>query len=230
MEGPLLALHRGVMGTLLVLRRGVVWALLALQRCIVGTYVVARWMTTEVARWTWRSCAGVIEGTTSIRISGVRVPVINVTLVAFTGGTAVGALVMWLFWVQPDLPRLTDKGVAPVAEMVASELSAGDHATTVYAATSRTIPVEEQGTVPSPVSGPMVIRSAAMTVTSTPEGARVTVNGIGWGETPVTISHLPPGQKVVRVTKEGYESQQRIISIPDDRRSADIRVTLLASR
>ena len=64
--------------------------------------------------WTWRSCAGVIEGTTSIGIPGVRVPVINVTLVAFTGGTAVGALVMWLFGVQPDLPRLIDSGVAPV--------------------------------------------------------------------------------------------------------------------
>ena len=72
--------------------------------------------------------------------------------------------------------------------------------------------------------------SAAMTVTSNPAGARVTVNGIGWGETPVTIRHLPPGQKVVRVTKEGYESQQRIISVPEDRRSADVRVTLLASR
>ena len=175
----------------------------------------------------------VIEGTTSIGISGVRVPVINVTLVAFTGGTAVGALVMWLLGVQPDLPRLTDRGVAPVvpvAEPVASKLSADDYAATVYAAMSRTISVEQQGTASSFVSGPMVIRSAAMTVTSTPAGARVTVNGIGWGETPVTIRHLPPGQKVVRVTKEGYESQQRIISIPDDRRSADIRVTLLASR
>ena len=141
-----------------------------------------------------------------------------------------GALVMWLLGVQPDLPRLTDRAVAPVAEVVASEPSADDYAATVYAATSRTIPVEQQGTAPSPVSGPMVVMSAAMTVTSTPAGARVTVNGIGWGETPVTIRNLPPGQKVVRVTKEGYESQQRIISIPDDRRSADLRVTLLASR
>ena len=72
--------------------------------------------------------------------------------------------------------------------------------------------------------------SAAMTVRSTPAGARVTVNGIGWGETPVTIRHLPPGQKLVRVTKEGYESQQRIISVSDDLRSANVRVTLLAHR
>jgi hypothetical protein len=76
----------------------------------------------------------------------------------------------------------------------------------------------------------MGVMSASMTVRSTPAGARVTVNGIGWGETPVTIHNLPPGQKVVRVTKEGYESQQRIISVPEDRRAADVRVTLLASR
>ena len=181
MEGPLLALHRGVIGTLLALRRSMVGALQALQRGVVWTYVVARRTTSEVARWTWRSCASVIEGTSSIGISGVRVPVINVTLVAFSGGIAVGALVMWLFGVQPDLPRLIDRGVAPVAKVVASEPSADDHAATVNAAISVTIPVQLQGTAPSPVSGPMVPMSAAMTVTSNPAGARVTVNGIGWG-------------------------------------------------
>jgi hypothetical protein len=67
-----------------------------------------------------------------------------------------------------------------------------------------------------------------MTVTSTPAGARVTVDGIGWGETPVTIRHLPPGQKVVRVTKEGYVSQQQTVSVPGDRRSAAVRITLRA--
>ena len=77
-EGPLLAaLYRGVMGTLLALCRSVMWALLALQRSVVGTYVVARWTTSEVARWTWRSYAGVIEGATSIGMPGVRVPVIE---------------------------------------------------------------------------------------------------------------------------------------------------------
>ena len=46
----------------------------------------------------------------------------------------------------------------------------------------------------------MVVMPATMMVMSTPTGARVTVDGIGWGETPVTIRHLPPGQKVVRLT------------------------------
>ena len=41
-------LYRGVTGTL-ALDSGMVGALLALQRCAIGTYVVARWMTSEVA-------------------------------------------------------------------------------------------------------------------------------------------------------------------------------------
>jgi cytoskeleton protein RodZ len=67
-----------------------------------------------------------------------------------------------------------------------------------------------------------------MTVTSTPPGARVTVDGIGWGETPITIREVPGGRKVVRVTKDGYESQQQIVSIPDDRRAIEVRITLAA--
>ena len=80
---------------------------------------------------------------------------------------------------------------------------------------------------PSSLSAPVVETSTTITVTSAPAGARVTVDGIGWGETPVTIHHLRPGQKVVRVTKAGYESQQRIVGGPD-RLSAAVRVTLRA--
>jgi hypothetical protein len=159
----------------------------------------------------------------------VRVPVTNVRLVAVAGGTAAGALVMWIFAVPPDLPRLTDRtdrSLAPVTSVVASEPSADDSAATVYTAKSGTSPRNQQTTAPSSVPASMVVVSSAMTVTSTPAGARVTINGIGWGETPVTIHHLPPGEKVVRVTKEGYESQQRIIRVTDDRRSAAVRVTL----
>jgi hypothetical protein len=74
----------------------------------------------------------------------------------------------------------------------------------------------------------VVAQSTAITVTSAPAGARVTIDGIGWGETPVTIRNLPPGQKVIRVTKEGYQSQQQTVSLPDDPRSSGVRVVLRA--
>ena len=52
-----------------------------------------------------------------------------------------------------------------------------------------------------------------MVVTTEPAGARVTVNGIAWGMSPVTIRHLPPGDKHIRVTLEGYASQERVLKL-----------------
>ena len=63
-------------------------------------------------------------------------------------------------------------------------------------------------------------------ITSTPAGARVTVNGIGWGQTPVTIGHLPFGSKVVRLTRDGYTSQQTVVNISGDQPFRTMSVTL----
>ena len=52
-----------------------------------------------------------------------------------------------------------------------------------------------------------------LVVRTEPAGARVTVNGIGWGVSPVTIGHLPPGTKHIRITKEGFASAERVLTI-----------------
>jgi hypothetical protein len=36
------------------------------------------------------------------------------------------------------------------------------------------------------------------------------VDGIGWGSTPLTIRHLTPGTKRIRVSKPGYATQERV--------------------
>jgi cytoskeletal protein RodZ len=64
----------------------------------------------------------------------------------------------------------------------------------------------------APVSADSVTE---LVVTTDPAGARVTVNGIGWGTTPVTIRFLPAGQKRIRVTKEGYASEERMMRLID---------------
>lgn len=66
-----------------------------------------------------------------------------------------------------------------------------------------------------------------LVVTSQPPGARVTVNGIGWGETPVTIKHLEFGQKRVRLTMQGYVSQERVVGLGPERPNANVRFTLI---
>jgi transcriptional regulator with XRE-family HTH domain len=52
-----------------------------------------------------------------------------------------------------------------------------------------------------------------LVVSTQPEGARVTVNGIGWGTAPVTIRYLPAGPKRIRVTREGYATEERTVRL-----------------
>jgi cytoskeletal protein RodZ len=59
-----------------------------------------------------------------------------------------------------------------------------------------------------------------LVVTTEPAGARVTVNGIAWGVSPVTIPHLPPGDKRIRVTKEGFTAQERVLRLDEGQRRA----------
>ncbi len=54
-----------------------------------------------------------------------------------------------------------------------------------------------------------------LVVTTEPLGTRVTVNGIAWGTAPVTIRYLPPGDKTIRVSKEGYVTEERLVRLTD---------------
>lgn len=63
-------------------------------------------------------------------------------------------------------------------------------------------------------------------VTSDPSGARVTVNGIGWGSTPLTINHLPPGPKRIRASKDGYRSAERAVELTAERPIVTVRLEL----
>jgi len=52
---------------------------------------------------------------------------------------------------------------------------------------------------------------SGLVVTTEPEGARVTVNGVGWGTTPLTIPLPPGGTKRIRVTRAGYQTEERVV-------------------
>ncbi len=52
-----------------------------------------------------------------------------------------------------------------------------------------------------------------LVITSVPAGARVTVNGIGWGTTPLSIPHLPAGTQRVRLVKEQFRSEERVVHV-----------------
>jgi hypothetical protein len=59
----------------------------------------------------------------------------------------------------------------------------------------------------TPAEGEARVAAESVTeliVSTQPEGARVTVNGIGWGTAPVTIRYRPGGHKRIRVTRFIY--------------------------
>ncbi len=77
----------------------------------------------------------------------------------------------------------------------------------------------------APPRAPVASGGQLMIVTE-PAGARVTINGTGWGVTPVTVPHLPFGSKRVRVTMGGYASQERVVNLSPERPAATLTVTL----
>jgi len=65
-----------------------------------------------------------------------------------------------------------------------------------------------------------------LVVTTQPAGARVTVNGIGWGNAPVRIRYLPAGDKLIRVSKDGYATEERLVRLAaGHQRGLDIRLS-----
>ena len=63
-------------------------------------------------------------------------------------------------------------------------------------------------------------------IVTAPAGARVTVDGVGWGTTPVSIRYLPAGSKRLRITRDGFATQERVIDFASDRPRTTVRLTL----
>jgi len=72
---------------------------------------------------------------------------------------------------------------------------------------------------PAPPAGRLVVRS-------TPGGARVLVDGRDVGRTPVTLRELDRGTYAVRISRDGYQPQERRVSITAARPSRSITVAL----
>ena len=77
---------------------------------------------------------------------------------------------------------------------------------------------------PAPAAAPLL--ESHLTVVTEPTGARVTVNGVGWGVTPVTVRHLTPGPKTVRVTLAGYVTEERLLRLEAGAGVTTVRIPL----
>ena len=76
------------------------------------------------------------------------------------------------------------------------------------------------------VDGPKVFEYPDLRVITEPPGARVTVDGVGWGQAPMTIRALPSGSRLVRVTLDGYAAQERHVALSANEPRTTVRITL----
>jgi transcriptional regulator with XRE-family HTH domain len=100
---------------------------------------------------------------------------------------------------------------APLAAPLPSEVPIAPAVETVAAADD--VPIAEIATIAS-------ASPTELDIWTQPDGARVTVNGIGWGEAPIFIRHLEPGEQRIRVTMDGYAATERSIVLDEGSRQS----------
>ena len=140
-----------------------------------------------------------------------------------TAGVAVttGAIALAMWVRQPGGGDIASS-VVSASQPANPVLNPGIEPATVPPVSKQPPPIErlESTTAAAPVLEPQ------LTVITEPAGARVTVDGIGWGTTPVTIRHLALGTKRVRVTLDGYRAEERLIQVEAGRRTTTLRIPI----
>ena len=192
-----------------------------------------------------RTAAGVQASAPPPRVASGRR-----TLLLLTAGVAVitGAIAFATLARQPRAVDSTSLA-APVPQPTSSVVAAPDAPNHVLVATSGSSArptgappmqgAEPATAPPASLAQPRMERSdpaiaaasrvePRLTVITEPAGARLTVNGVGWGITPVTIRYLPPGAKRVRVTREGYLADERVIQIEAGGPATTLRIPMQA--
>lgn len=91
----------------------------------------------------------------------------------------------------------------------------------------RTEPAQAARSTPADSARPAASATGLVIIT-TPPGARVTVNGVGWGAAPLTLGNLTPGTKRVRVSMAGYESEERVVGADISQTKVTLRIQLRA--
>jgi hypothetical protein len=164
----------------------------------------------------------------------------SVMATAACTSASVSLLTLWLWTPAPAHVNEGTGTVSVTYEQLdstaqADDAAAGADATIVPIAQSVSAPLEAPATASGPPAGKIGDEEKApvndgqgasrFVITTQPEGASVTINGVGYGTTPLTIPYLPPGAKRVRVTKAGYEAAERFYS-GDSGGAAPLRLTL----
>lgn len=84
---------------------------------------------------------------------------------------------------------------------------------------SRSVDLEIDGAAPRKIEETLVTDSATIHVSTEPSGARVFLNGVPYGESPVDIDRIPEGTAILEVRAEGYREvrQEMRLAVGDDK-------------
>lgn len=155
--------------------------------------------------------------------AGTRSDLWVIAIAALTSA-GVSLLTVWLW--SPDLTAVADQAaaiaevpdVSALATPVPPQESPGTPSAVAVATGASATDRTDAARAPAPAPSRLV-------VITQPAGARVTVDGVGWGVSPVTIRYLPPGARRVRVTKAGYRGEERIVRL-DEAVAPTVRISL----
>jgi hypothetical protein len=161
-------------------------------------------------------------------------------LIPFVYGVAVGVVVT-LFLPAQSIPDATIRSVVPSVRPPANARAgtAGVQPTVPTAGRGESDQASAVSTsrpsIESPRNAPSIQRAASpklagyrgsLAVNSAPTGARVLVNGVPVGTTPLLLNDLPVGSRVVRLELDGYErwsSAVRVVANQRVRTAVDLR-------
>lgn len=133
------------------------------------------------------------------------------------------AIVMWRS--QRDSRSIATSTSQPIATRTIDSLPHTRDATESIELSGTTGSVEPPDAT-APEERPASSIEPNLEIISEPPGANVTVDGVGWGVTPVTIRYLPPGQKQVRVTRAGFAAEERLVRVAPDKPLTTVRIEL----
>ena len=165
------------------------------------------------------------------RVRDLRRLAASTTLTSFGGGAAAGVLVMWFAGAQPALPggpsttqavtlrptpsppdrpaspqnvQLAAEGMRPLVPRPVGTSGPGAANSNRAARPSRVAASVSKKTGKA-AAAPRDPYRGSLAFRSTPEGARVFVNGAFVGSTPLTLENLPVGSRAVRIEADGYQ-------------------------
>jgi hypothetical protein len=144
-----------------------------------------------------------------------RKPSIGTLLWIGLGVLTVAALALLVMRDRQDAVQAQSTDTAPQTPQSATPLPGGASGAPSPAST---LPAEDAA---------RANRYGVLAVDTDPSGARVTVDGIGWGISPVVIRNIPIGEKRVRITRDGYEPVDRVVRLAEGAAETTVTITLV---